>query len=116
MISKKTAILRRLTEHLEAVAYTSTVPTLTDIDLAGKVYRGRTIFGDEVTPPFLVILEAPRQFVAEGPGESKTVRKDIWRLLLHGFVPDYPVHPTDPAYELAAYVEQRMARLIQQKP
>lgn len=115
MISKKTVVLRRLTAHLEAVEYDSDVPDLGHVSLASKVYRGRTVFGDEIRPPFLSILEAPRQLVSEGRGEAKTTLKYDWGILIQGFVPDYPKHPTDPAYELAAYVEQRMSRLIQQE-
>jgi hypothetical protein len=115
MISKKTVALRRLTAHLEAVAYTSEVPGFGDMTLDGKVFRGRTVFGDEVVPPFLAILEAPRQLITEGRGESKTTLKYDWKLLIHGFAPDYKKHPTDPAYELAAHVEARMARLIAQE-
>lgn len=115
MISKKIVALRRLTTHLEGIEYESETADLGTVSLASKVFRGRTVFGDEMVPPFLAILEAPRQLVAEGRGESKTKLRYDWKLLIHGFVPDYPKHPTDPAYELAAYVEQRLARLIQQE-
>lgn len=116
MISKKLKVLRALTAHLEAVTYDSIyVEGGADVSLAGRVFRGRTTFGDEVRPPFIAILEAPRQLVAEGRGEAKTSQKWDWQLLIHGFAPDYPKHPTDPAYEMAAHVEKRMARLIQQE-
>ena len=115
MISKKLLAMQRLTTHLEAIAFTSTFAGTGDVNLAGKVYRGRTVFGDEVQPPFLAILEQPRQLLPETAGDGKLARKDQWQLLIQGFAVDYKLNPTDPAYELLAHVEMRLARIVAQK-
>jgi len=112
MVSKRIDILKALTEHLEAIVVD---PDGEAESLTGKVFRGRTVFGDEVAPPFLVILEAPRQLLSLQGGDEKTTRKDDWRLLIQGFAQDDSINPLDPAYELLAYVEQRMARLLAEK-
>lgn len=113
MVSKRLNILRALTDHLEAVVYDPGGQNETSLE--GRVYRGRTVFGDEVKLPFLVILEAPRQLQSEVAGDEKTKRKDTWRLLVQGFAPDDKKNPLDPAYEFLALVEERMSRLVAQK-
>lgn len=113
MISKRVDILKALTAHLEAVVYRE--GEVDETTLTGRVFRGRTIFGDDTDNPFLVILEAPRQLASEIGGDDKTKRKDDWRLLIQGFAPDDKINPLDPAYDLLAAVEKRLARLTSQK-
>lgn len=121
MISKKQKILVALTEHLEGVNPTNMLfdPDEEDyapypVDLRNKVFRGRMVFGDEVTEPFLSIYEAPRQIVPEDAGEGRLELDEDWTLLIQGFAADDKLNPTDPAYQLLACVQHRMARISQQ--
>lgn len=113
MISKRLLVMKRLTAHLQQITYESY--TGADYDFASRVFRGRTIFGDEVSPPFISILEKPRQLIGETGGEARVVRDDTWDLLIQGFAPDDKRNPLDPGLEMLAWVEQRMARLLEQK-
>lgn len=111
MISKKLLILQRLTAHLEAIQFTSELTGA--VDLSGVVFRGRYIFGDDAPETFIAITEPKLQELPLFGGEGKINRKDDWRILLQGFVPKVSSNnPLDPAYELLAHVEQRMARLV----
>lgn len=114
MISKKTLILRRLTELLETISYTSYNGD--EIDLNGAVSRGRALYGDETPVTYIALLEKPRQLLGEGGGEQKTVYQGPWDILIQGFARDDSMHPLDPGYELLAHVEQKMARVIQEAP
>lgn len=114
LISKKTLILRRLTELLETISYTSYNGD--EIDLEGAVSRGRALYGDEAPITFLALVEKPRQILGEGGGEQKTMYNGPWDILVQGFARDDPNHPLDPGYELLAHVEQKMARIIQESP
>lgn len=114
MISKRLSILQALTAHLEAVEF-NYGEEYVNVPLADRVFRGRTVFGDEINPPFVVILEAPRQPFADVAGEERAVRKDTWRLLIQGFAPEDVNNPLDPAYALLAAVELRLSRLVAQK-
>lgn len=112
MISKRLLVLKKLTAHLEPVTFEwkNVVYPMTK-----AVYRGRTTFGDETKVPFISILEKPRQLIGEVAGIEKIDRNDDWDILIQGFAPDDKKNPLDPGYEMLAAVEQRFARLLQQK-
>ena len=112
-VAKRSAILMKLTQHLQPIEYDSYNGN--HYSLASSVFRGRTVFGDEVHEPFLTILEKPRQLIGPVAGDSKVVRDDTWDLLIQGFATDDKKNPLDPGYELLAHVEQRMSRLLLQK-
>ena len=112
MVSTRLDTLIALTEHLEKIVMD---PSGEPISLANRVFRGRVVFGDEIDPPFLAILEWPRQLLSQQGGDEGTRRNDDWRLMIQGFAQDDSCNPLDPAYELLAYVEQRMARLTAEK-
>lgn len=80
-------------------------------DLSGKVFRGRTSFGDNDPLPMVCILEAIEQeqpgTVNMGAASGQT--NGPWALLIQGFVEDDPNHPTDPAHVLMADVKKRLA-------
>jgi hypothetical protein len=114
MISKKLRIMRRLVTHLEGLNPDDTPDS--PYDLRTKIFRGRVLFGDDVTAPFLSILEAPRQFNPNDAGAAKLTQDEDWTLLIQGFADEDPKNPTDPAYDLLAWVQQRMARLTATKP
>lgn len=113
MISKKLSILKALSEHLEGIN-PDTTPGC-PYDLRDKVYRGRVVFGEETKPPFIALLEAPRQINPAGGGEAKLLQDEDWVVLIQGFVDDDSKHPSDEAYDLLAWTQQRMARITAQK-
>lgn len=106
--SRKKIIMRRLAEHITGVRVADGYL----YDLEDKVFRGRTQFGEEVQPPFVSILEAPRPIDPNSGGVSTVNRQSRWMLLVQGFAVDDRVNPTDPAYDLAADVEFRLSRII----
>ncbi len=114
MDSKKLAIMKALTTHLEGINPDFDHPG-TDlpntIDMRGKWFRGRIGFGAETVRPFGSILEAPKPLDPNAVGD-KANRSSKWTLLVQGFVVDDKENPTDPAYELLALTEARLARII----
>lgn len=108
---KKLDVMLALTDHLagmtEAGGY--------GYDMAGRVYRGRTEFGDETAVPALSILEAPRQPEGLDVGELRSLREESWSLLLQGWVADDKDNPTDPAYWLEAYVMKRLGEVVAER-
>lgn len=117
MISKKLSILKALTAHLEGIN-----PDWLDLpegmtgetcpyDLRGSVFRGRTEFGDDVALPFIALLEAPRQFDPSGGGVGRLVQDEDWTVLIQGFAKEDRKNPLDPAYDLLAWTQMRMARI-----
>lgn len=121
MISKKLAIMKKLSEHLEGIT-----PDWTDLpeamagemcpfDLSSSVFRGRLDFGDEVPAPFIVVLEAPRQLNPDGAGTGDLLTNEDWTLLIQGFAQEDRKHPTDPAYALLAWTQMRLARITTDK-
>lgn len=106
------AILKAFTAHLEGIA----VADGFNHDLAGCVFRGRTLFGDDDPDTMVSIMEAPRPDPAAlytGGGEA---RIEGWNLLVQGWAKQDPVHPVDPLYPLLADVEARLTQIIYTAP
>lgn len=107
----KLQVLKALTALLEGIAPTPydgrTVPTT----LAGRVFRGRSRFGDNDPDLMLSILEAPRGGVSFFAGENEA-RRDRWQLLIQGWCPDDKDNPSDPVYLLLDDVEKQLDRVI----
>lgn len=127
MISKKLAILKALTTHLEGInptnsfeyidGATQTVATMPyALNLSESVYRGRMTFGDEVSAPFLVLLENPRQLSPNSGGSAKLNQDEDWQIVIAGFAEEDRKNPLDPAYQLLAYTQHRMSLIGQEKP
>ncbi len=107
--SKQLAILKWITNHLE----TMTVDDGFGYDMAGRVFRGRALLGDEMPLPSVSVLEAPRPDESPRPyGHEDARRLEDWILLVQGWVEDDKVNPTDPAYDLKAHVEARLAQCV----
>lgn len=79
-------------------------------DLAGKVFRGRMIFGEGDPIPMLSILEPPLAPDTDPVPRDAAIAKGEWDLLIQGFVDDDKANPTDPAYKLMADVKQCLAK------
>lgn len=75
-------------------------------DLTGKVFRGRSVFGNSDPLPMVSILEAIDPQTETGLAPTDGVQKEKWDLLIQGFVEDDDQNPTDPAYYLLADVKQ----------
>jgi hypothetical protein len=105
-------VLKTLSGHLEGL----TPANGYDHDMAGRVFRGRSIFGAETDVPFLSILEHPNPDDGPEAGPEKAVRHDKWKLLLQGFVTDDKTNPLDPAYKLKAEVVLRLSEINAVKP
>ncbi len=82
-------------------------------DLTGKVFRGRKYLPNDTGSTMVSILESPKPDFAPTTAGSNNLKQDtLWTLLVQGFLPDTPEHPTDPAYEFMAAVEQRLSRMV----
>lgn len=102
--SYRLQVLKKLTLLLEGI----TVANGYSFDLAGNVFRGRSLFGEEAGETFLSIIESPQ------PGfgvytDNNAARSELWTLLVQGVTKDDMVHPTDPLYAMADDVENRLA-------
>lgn len=110
IITAKLQIMRRLTAYLETIS----VDTGYLHDLAGRVFRGRMVFGEETPNPLLSIMEAPRQIDPFGStGQTKALQNESWTLLIQGMATDDRKHPTDPAYLLLGDVQQAFGKMIE---
>jgi len=105
-------ILHRMTERLRTITRTTAdaLPQYSyslapDGDFPeGKVLRGRGAYGKSDPLPMLSIIEDPKQMERDAVPEQSDAKPGDWDLLIQGFIKDDPVHPTDPAYFLAADV------------
>lgn len=109
---KRLVILKALCAHIEAQVRISNG---FQHDLQGRVFRGRSVFGQDDPLPMVSVLEAPR------PDQDLVTAKngmqlDDWPLYFQGWAQDDPSNPTDPAYRLAADVKQALAMLIDRRP
>ena len=95
-------VQKRLTAALEEV----TVLNGYQFDLDGKVYRGRSLFGDSDPIPMVSILEnpIPEEQLPSPPG----LNKGTYSLVIQGFSEDDRDNPTDVAHVLMADVKKRL--------
>ena len=109
---KRLVVLKALCAHIEAQVRVSNG---FQHDLQGRVFRGRSVFGQDDPLPMVSVLEAPRpdQNLATA---KNGVQIDDWPLYFQGWAQDDPSNPTDPAYRLAADVKQALAMLIDRRP
>ena len=108
--TKQLTILKRLTTLIEGI----TTANGYDYDLAGKVFRGKALFGASEVAPFVSILESLRPDPAPSrAGSEKLIAEVEWELLIQGWVDTDPNNPTDALYGLKGAIEKRLARIIQ---
>lgn len=101
-------VLQNLTKVIERVS----VATGNSVDLAGAVFRGRALYGDNDPLPMVSILEPPIPLEAILGRSTNPGSAGDWELLIQGFVDDDPQHPSDPAHRLMADVK---AELVKEK-
>ncbi len=132
--TKQLIILKWLTAHLEALdgldvqehirdSNENDIPALNDdgtpklvqVSLAGRVYRGRTKFGDEMgAAPFMSILEGRKPDENPNPvGYSRAIRDETWHILIQGFMEDDINNPLDNLYRFKGMVEQRLSMIME---
>lgn len=107
--SKRLQVLKALTAHLETI----TLENGYQHALAGRVYRGRAVFGAETPLPCVSILEAlnPDRNPREAGAGIQTL--DSWILLIQGWTEDgAEASPTDPAHNLMADVKKALGQLM----
>lgn len=104
--SYRLTVMKALTALLEDI----TVANGFDYNLAGCVFRGRSVFGADSPPTMVSILEAPRPdgnfFTTD-----QQARNESWLLLVQGFCPDEKENPSDPVYQLADAVETQLHKI-----
>jgi len=98
-------VLKALTDALGEIAIADGYQH----DLAGKVFRGRLMFGSDDPLPMVAINEPPKAPENLEPPPSTAERVVNHELLLQGFAEDDRQNPTDPAYRLLADVQRRLA-------
>lgn len=99
-------VMKAMTGVLESVS----VATGYNHDLAGCVFRGRLMYGNNDPVPLVSILEAPLPDDPDRTPFAGATWKGPWRLMIQGWVDDDKANPTDPAYMLLADVRQRLAK------
>jgi hypothetical protein len=116
---KQLRVLKKLVTHIEGINPSNDDPATGapyTRDLTGRVFRGRSLIATGDAQDALSILEFPRQEIYAPVGDHGIVRQISWSLMLQGWPEDNPAHPSDPAYELKAMVEMRLARIVAQLP
>lgn len=107
--TKALVIMKRLTVLLEGINPTNGY----DIDLSGRVFRGKRLFGDNEPVPFISILESMRPDVQpDEAGFEKMIRIECLDLLIQGWAKTEQSHPTDPLYELKGVLEERLSHIV----
>lgn len=97
-------VLKALTAALGEI----TVANGYTADLAGKVFRGRDVFGASDPLPMLSILESIDEKDQKMSPLAGTAVTGPWQLLIQGWVADDEDNPTDPSHYLLADVKKRL--------
>lgn len=108
--SKRLAVLKRLTAHLQGI----TPENGYEYDLSAAVFRGKSVFGADMPLPCLSVLEHPKPDTGIFAGQGKRAFTEEWVLMLQGWVEDDEENPTDPAYGLEAAVRKRLYDIMAQ--
>ena len=107
---KRLVLQKALCAHLES---TVRVANGYHFDLAGRVSRGRTTFGDEEPLPQVSVLDAlnPDRDVKPN-NHTNSVQTEKYVLLVHGWAEDDRENPTDPAHRLMGDVKKAIGQLM----
>jgi len=88
-------------------------PTVSGGKTNRRVFRGRTMFGDNDPLPMVSILEEPIAPETDLAPVSGVTGQGPYDLMVQGFATDDSENPTDPAHVLMADVKQRLVALKQ---
>ena len=97
----------RVQKALAELLETITTDNGYQFDLAGKVFRGRNVFGDTDPKEMLAVLEDPEMKNILPVAEGNVVAYD-YQLLVQGWTRDDKTHPTDRAQHLLAAAKRRL--------
>lgn len=86
-----------------------------NFDLAGKVFRGRLIYGDNDPVPLISIIEPPLPNEKRNSPYASAVDDGTWEIIIQGFVKDDRDNPTDPAHLAMADVKKKLAQELKRK-
>jgi hypothetical protein len=106
--SKRLNVLKALTTQLETISVANGYSR----NMIGKVFRGRSSYGEESPEEMISILEAPRPDVAQYAAENGRARKEEWTLLVQGWCAEDQKNPSDNAYNFAQEVEECFGQII----
>jgi hypothetical protein len=107
---KRLVLLKAICAHLEATVRRSRGY---NFDLDGRVFRGRTVFGDDEPLPAVSILDSPQPDRETTPDKAAgSVQVEDYPLLVQGWAPEDRTNPTDPAHLLLADVKKALAMLM----
>lgn len=103
-------VMKLLCEAVKTVApvngYTLDLSDFTDTAgrPAERVFRGRTVFGENDPIPMIAILEDPSPTESNNDSLESGAGYNKFKILIQGFVKDDKDHPLDPAYLMSAEV------------
>lgn len=104
---RRLRLLKAITTTLEGISVADGFNT----DLgAGKVFRGRSYFGESDPVPMISILEAPLPPDQQQSPDSSDVNDSLLELVVQGFTLDDADNPTDPAHVLLADAKRALAQ------
>lgn len=86
-------------------------PFVEDNETKRRVFRGRTIFGEDDPLPMVSILEEPIAPETDLAPVSGSASLGSYDLMVQGFVDDDHENPTDPGHILMADVKRRLIEL-----
>lgn len=86
-----------------------------NFNFAGKVFRGRLIYGDSDPVPMISIIEPPLPNEKRDSPYASTVEDGKWEIIVQGFVKDDRENPTDPGHLAMADVKKRLAAELKRK-
>ena len=103
-------ILKAITGALEEIKHDpmAEFPEYFTEDMAGKVFRGRSKFGEGDPVPMISILEAPLPVERALEKSPHSADNAPWDLLIQGCVKNDRDNPTDPAHSLARDIQVRL--------
>lgn len=98
-------VLKALTASLEEISTAGGF----NFDMAGRVFRGRMLFGDDDPVPMISVNQPPQ--IPEEVEVPKGSGLGVYtmELIIQGFVDDDYKNPTDPAFYLLHDVRRRLA-------
>lgn len=76
-----------------------------------RVFRGRTVFGQNDPLPAVALLEDPHPREPTEGANPNVAAMNSFRVLIQGFVQDDKLHPLDPAYILSAEIISAIVKL-----
>lgn len=83
-------------------------------DLAGRVFRGRNMFGEDDPLPMIAILETPEMPDTPVTPAGASAGRTTYKLIIQGFAEDDKANPTDPAQYILADVKRKLVELRKQ--